>query len=262
MNFLALQDKDQIESHFRKNTDLNLYQIGDLDDFFWKFTEWYAAEEDGEIKQIILIYKGTNLPVMIALCDKNENIMKELLTNLEPGLPEKFYSHLSKGLAEVLQDNYNLEKHGTYLKMSLQKNDLVLFDEDPAVRRLEVADIEQIKNFYEESYPDNWFDKRMLESRKYFGYFINEKLAGIAGIHVYSGKYKVAVLGNITTDPVHRGRSICTILTSVLCVDLFETVHNIGLNVHIDNAAAIRSYEKLGFKITGEYEEYMFKKKF
>ncbi|MDZ4711065.1 MAG: GNAT family N-acetyltransferase [bacterium] len=262
MNLLALQDKDQIELHFRKNTDLNLYQLGDLDDFFWKFTDWQAAEEDGEIKQIILIYKGTDLPVMIALCDKNENIMRELLINLEPRLPEKFYSHLSKGLAEVLRGNYNFEKHGTYLKMSLQKNDLVLFAENPAVRRLEVTDIEQIKKFYEESYPDNWFDKRMLESGKYFGYFINDKLAGIAGIHVYSGKYKVAVLGNITTDPVHRGRSICTNLTSALCADLFETVDNIGLNVHSENTAAIKSYGMVGFKITGEYEEYMFKKKF
>ena len=68
-------------------------------------------------------------------------------------------------------------------------------------------DIEIIIGLYEESYPDNFFDKRMLETGKYFGYFENGKLIGIAGIHVYSAKYKVATLGNITIDPSQRGKA-------------------------------------------------------
>ena len=94
---------------------------------------------------------------------------------------------------------------------------------------------------------------------KYFGYFNEEsgKLAGISGIHVYSPVYKVAVLGNITTNPEFRGRSICRKTTTALCKDLFESVDIIGLNVSKENYAAIKSYENIGFKITGEYEEYM-----
>ncbi|MCY7360679.1 MAG: hypothetical protein LH629_01215 [Ignavibacteria bacterium] len=68
------------------------------------------------------------------------------------------------------------------------------------------------------------------------------------------------MLGNITTDPEFRGQSVCKKVTSVLCKDLFETVDVIGLNVHSDNSAAIKSYENIGFKITYYYEEIMFEK--
>ena len=67
-------------------------------------------------------------------------------------------------------------------------------------RRLGESDIIQIKDLYDRSYPENFFDRRMLGTGKYFGYFEDGKLIAIAGIHVYSEKYRVAALGNITTD--------------------------------------------------------------
>ncbi|MBI4801807.1 MAG: hypothetical protein HY796_04710 [Elusimicrobia bacterium] len=33
-----LHDKAKIESFLRKNTRLNIYGLGDLDDFFWEHT--------------------------------------------------------------------------------------------------------------------------------------------------------------------------------------------------------------------------------
>lgn len=261
MKVTKLRNKKIIETHFRKNTDLNLYQIGDLDDFFWDYTDWYALSEGDKLNQIILIYTGTELPVMIALCDNEPDEMKLLLDKIKSDLPKKFYSHLSEGLAEVLEKTYSYTRHGTYLKMSLRKENLNCIQENNNIKRLIVSDLDLAKNFYSESYSDNWFDKRMLETGKYFGYFAEGEIMGISGIHVYSSLYKVAVLGNITTHPTHRGKSICTKLTSVLCKDLFKTVDKIGLNVHSENKAAIRSYEKVGFKITGKYEEYMFEGK-
>ncbi|HMS66101.1 MAG TPA: GNAT family N-acetyltransferase [Ignavibacteria bacterium] len=259
-----ISDKKLIENHFRKNTDLNLYQLGDLDEFFWKFTEWFGLYEENEIKQIVLIYKGTDLAVIIALCDNGLEEMKYLIEKIKMNLPDKFYSHLSKGLAETLSDKYELTSHGTYLKMTLDKERFLNNHEikDKNVRRLKVSELNDIQEIYKRSYPGNWFDKRMLETGKYFGYFneANGKLAGVSGIHVYSPLYKVAVLGNITTDPEFRGLQICRKTTSALCWDLFETVDNIGLNVNKENTAAIQSYKNVGFEITGEYEEYMAEK--
>jgi len=261
MTVSRLTDKKIIEFHFRKNTDLNLYQIGDLDDFFWDYTDWYALSEGDRIKQIILLYSGTGLPVMIALCDKDFSEMKLLLDEIKRDMPKKFYSHLSAGLVDVLKTTYNFTDFGTFLKMSLIKENLNCKNENNNIKRLSISDLDLVKKFYSESYPDNWFDKRMLETGKYFGYFNRNEILGISGIHVYSLLYRVAVLGNITTHPIHRGKSICTELTSVLCDDLFKTVNKIGLNVNSVNKAAIKSYEKVGFKITGEYKEYMFERK-
>jgi len=261
MTISRLRDKKIIELHFRKNTDLNLYQIGDLDDFFWEYTEWYALSEGDKLKQIILLYSGTDLPVMIALYDNEPEEMKLLLDKIKTDLPRRFYSHLSDGLVDVLRKMYYCSGNGIYLKMSLRKEDLNFMENNKSVKRLTISELSHVKIFYNESYPDNWFDKRMLETGKYFGYFIEGEIAGISGIHVYSPLYRVAVLGNITTHPIHRGKSICTKLTSILCKDLFRTIDKIGLNVHSDNKAAIKSYEKVGFKITGKYEEYMIERK-
>ncbi|MEO6694150.1 MAG: GNAT family N-acetyltransferase [Ignavibacteria bacterium] len=261
MTVSKIIEKDLIEKHFRKNTDLNLYQIGDLDIFFWKNTDWYSLRDKDEIKQIILIYKGTGVPVMIALYDKNPEEMKTLLEKIIDDLPDKFYSHLSEELFKVLLNAYSYTDHGVYLKMSLRKNNFLFRQKNVNVKRLATSDLELIKEFYKASYPDNWFDKRMLETGKYFGYFIEGEIAGISGIHVYSPIYKVAVLGNITTHPGFRGRSICTEVTSVLCEDLFETVDVIGLNVHSENKSAIRCYEKSGFEIIAKYGEFMFEKR-
>jgi ribosomal protein S18 acetylase RimI-like enzyme len=263
MNIIEISDREILETHFRKNTALNLYQLGDLDDFFFKFTEWYGLENGGDISHVVLIYKGTELPVLLALCEKGSDEMKILINEIKNRLPCKFYSHLSPGLRDALSADYECSFHGRHLKMTLDKGNFLKPGQDKSVRRLNAGDLEMMIEFYNHSYPGNWFDKRMLETGKYFGYFDTDskKLLGISGIHVYSAKYRIAALGNISTDPGYRGRSICTIVTAALCDDLFLTVDSIGLNVIDNNTPAIRSYEKIGFRVCNEYDEYMFEKK-
>ena len=131
--------------------------------------------------------------------------------------------------------------------------------DDNSIRRLNADDTKMIEAFYAAAYPDNWFDKRMLDTNKYFGYFLDELLVGIAGIHVYSEEYKVAALGNIATLPKHRGNKIGQKLTSKLCHDLQKSIKHIGLNVKSDNIAAIKCYQNIGFEIVGSYDELFIK---
>src|SRR5664280_357173 len=82
---------------------------------------------------------------------------------------------------------------------------------DKNIRKLSIEDLAIIKELYSVSYPQNWFDSRMLETNKYYGYFINYKLVGVSGIHVFSEEYKVAALGNIATHPDYRGQQLSLI---------------------------------------------------
>ena len=257
MNITTIEDKSLIEKHFRKNTDLNIYSIGDLDDFFWKYTKWYAIGPENDPEQIVLLYKGTDLSTFLAITDEKIELMYLLIETIKNRLPGKIYCHLSKGLVKAFGENHSLTNHGTYFKMSLKNKNLLLKENNENIRRMNPNDIEIIIGLYEESYPDNFFDKRMLETGKYFGYFENGKLIGIAGIHVYSAKYKVATLGNITISPSQRGKAICQKLTSALCEDLLLSVDNIGLNVSIKNLSAVNCYKKIGFEVISEYEEYL-----
>jgi GNAT superfamily N-acetyltransferase len=252
-----LTDKTIIESFLRSNTALHLYELGDLGDFFFPYTTWYGQEINGEIKAIALLYKGTELPVLLALAEPDSGSIKELLNDITGLLPDKFYCHLSPGLDQTLPQHFKLEPHGRHLKMALVRpKELNNIDTAGAVQ-LGVPDKAEILEFYASAYPGNWFDSRMLETGQYFGIRQGGHLVSIAGIHVYSPKYKAAALGNIATLPELRGQGLGTKVTAALCTNLLKAADVIGLNVLAENAGAVRCYRKLGFETCGEYGEFM-----
>lgn len=256
MNIHILHNKPEILGFLMKSPELQVYSIGDLDDFFWPKTIWYALKEGNEIKSIVLLYVGMSTPTLLAIYDKDFESTQQLLKGIKSFLPTKFYAHLSPNLLDIFGKQNTIESYGPHYKMALKKTPPVIIDEN--IKRLNVNDIQSIFEFYTSSYPDNWFDKRMLETQKYFGYFIDDRLVGIAGIHVYSKEYRVAALGNIATHPNYRGRQIGYKLTSHLCLDIMQDTSHIGLNVKSDNIAAISCYRKVGFEIVGNYDECLF----
>ena len=253
MRLISLHNKEEIERRLRRNTFLHLYSIGDLDDFFWEYTTWYAAAEQDEPP--VLLYSGGDLPVLLALSDEPFNGSRELLQLVSPLLPRRFYAHLSEGLIDVLSDEYKIDLHGAHYKMGLIKPELLdKFDASEAIQ-LQKSDVDELETLYKVSYPGNWFDARMLETGYYYGIRREGKLISAAGLHVYSPVYKAAALGNITTHPRWRGQGLGTRVSARLCRELLQTVEHIGLNVKADNRAAIASYKKLGFEKIASYQE-------
>jgi len=256
----VLHNKSNIHSFLKKSAELQIYLIGDLDDFYWRKTTWYGFVEKNKILSVALLYSGMEMPTLLSFYDKNPDYSYKLLVSIKPILPERFYAHLSPGLTSAFGTENIMENYGLHYKMVLRKipSDI----NDPCIRRLSSADLQIIQDFYSIAYPHNWFDRRMLATKKYFGYFRDGKLAGISGIHVYSKKYNVAALGNIATHPDFRGQQIGFKLTSKLCFNLSEKISLIGLNVRSDNEFALKCYHKTGFEIVGEYEECLIKNPF
>jgi len=254
MSTICLHDKSRIEAFLRKNVFLHIYSIGDLDDFFWPYTIWYGWEESGEIQAVALLYTASPDPTLLAISEK-QDVMWELVWSIFHILPERFYAHLSPAVAEAAELQCKIKSYGKHYKMGL-KNKSLLYDVDCSqVVHLTENDLDEILVLYKEGYPNNWFDAKMLQTRQYFGLRIKNRLVSVAGIHVYSEKYKVAALGNVVTHPDYRGKGFGKAITSRLCQSLAEHVDNIGLNVKADNTAAIAMYRKLGFEIVGEYFE-------
>jgi RimJ/RimL family protein N-acetyltransferase len=253
---ITLHDKSEIESFLQKNVFLHLYSLGDLDDFFWNYTTWYGSKEKEEIKVIILLYMGLSLPILLALADDIEP-MKELLQSIVHLLPPRFYAHLSPGLEEVLQAQFQLRPHGEHYKMALKHKSMLKDVDTSTVVRLSMDDLEDILKLYQVSYPGNWFDPRMLETNQYFGIKEENGLLSIAGVHVYSKQFNVAALGNIATHPDYRGHGLGKAVTARLCQSLSEDIDHIGLNVKTDNEGTIALYKKLGFEVVCSYGEFM-----
>jgi len=253
---LILHDKQEIEAFLRRDLLLHIYSLGDLDDFFWNNTIWYAAKQNGQIQAVILFYIGQPPPVLLALSDDIAT-MQDLLQSILPLLPNRFYAHFSPGLEEMLAAQYHVQSYGAHYKMGLVDQSKLATVDTSQVIHLSGEQLEEVAAFYRASYPGNWFDPRMLETNQYFGIRGDEGLLSVAGIHVYSAEYKVAALGNIATRPDYRGRRLGQAVTARLCQALAETVDHIALNVRTDNRPAIALYEKLGFEITHTYGEYM-----
>jgi predicted GNAT family acetyltransferase len=96
----------------------------------------------------------------------------------------------------------------------------------------------------------------MLETGLYRGIRRGGRLVSVAGVHVYSPRFLVAALGNITTHPDWRGHGFATLVSAALCQALGQAgVAHIGLNVRADNEAAIHCYKKLGFECAADYGE-------
>lgn len=257
MRTVCLHEKQKIREFLQKNAHLHIYTLGDLDDFFWPYTTWYALMENQEIVQLVLVYCASSLPVLLAFSDDEKSAeMQLLLRSIVSFLPKRFYAHLQQPAIESLAQDYHLQSHGVHYKMALLRPDRIEDVDISRVNPLTGADLSDIEALYRVSYPENWFDARMLETGHYYGIWDGAHLVSIAGVHVYSREYDVAALGNITTHPAYRGQQLATRVSAGLCAALLRTVKIIGLNVHAENNAAISCYSRLGFERIGVYEEF------
>jgi GNAT superfamily N-acetyltransferase len=257
MKAVCLHDKSTIETFLRGNAFLNIYGLGDLDDFFWPDTTWYALTDSAGVQAIALIYTGGSMPCFHALAEGDKVIYtEELLRCLIPILPRSFDAHLSLGLESILAEHYALRPHGRHYKMALTDKSLLSNVDTSGVEGLSMSHLSEIISLLEKAYPGNFFEPRMLETKQYYGIRQLGKLVSAAGVHVYSRRYKVAALGNITTHPDYRGRGYGTIVTARVCQSLLRDIDHIGLNVKADNISAIKCYERLGFEVVGSYGEF------
>src|SRR5688500_18741929 len=118
---IRLSDRGAIEARLRRDVDLNLYSIGDLDDFFWPRTAWYGLCEGAELREIALVYAAVDHPTVLALTRPGEpHAMRALLVALAPALPARFSARMSPGVAGALSPWFRAASHGEHEKMALR----------------------------------------------------------------------------------------------------------------------------------------------
>jgi ribosomal protein S18 acetylase RimI-like enzyme len=203
------------------------------------------------------VYDEPEPPVLIALPAEPRTEMAALLESLLRELPPRLYVHTGLDMLPVLGLRYEAGAAEPHLKMSLADPGR-LEDEVEGVVVLPVAARAEVEAFYGGAYPGTWFAPRMLETNRYVGVRDERGLACVAGVHVWSPRWRVAALGNVATRPDVRGRGLARRTCSALCRRLLaDGIDTIALNVRADNAPAIRAYRRLGFETAAEYVEVM-----
>ncbi len=255
MEIQIITDRSALEKYFRRNLPLHLYSLGDLDDFYWPLTTVYGTKDEDGLKNITPIYRGDDLPVLLAF----GSLDLDYLEQLQSLLPDRFYAHFGPGLENHFSNTWQIRAFGDHYKMALVDSNLINHANTQNTFQLTETDLPEINQLYQESYPDNAFDPRMLLTGQYIGIRHQGRLVSTAGIHVYSAFFRVAALGNITTHPEYQQRGFGRAITARLCQHLAATVDFIGLNVKCDNQPALSLYQSLGFRISSEYGEFSFK---
>ncbi len=248
-------DRELLQRHFQKDPVLFAYHLGDLDDFFFDHCRFAVLRDaGGEVEEALLIYEALTNPTVLALGLSDR--CRELIEDVADVLPDRFYCHFGRGASEIFEEQFRIQPLGQHFKMKLTTPTLPDgLDTNPNIKRLSGLYISELLHLYEAAYPDNYFDERMLETNKYFGYFNGHRLLAAAGVHVYSDAYNIAVLGNIATLPEQCGNGLGTMVTGRLVQELAGEGRLVCLNVNASNVAARRCYEKLGFVRTHEYSE-------
>lgn len=254
MKTICIHDRSQLEAFFRQDPFRNVFYLGDLDDSSWPNTTWYGLIEGDQLQAVALLYSGLSSPAF--LCTQNERNVsqqRQLLESLLPLLPNRFDSFLGCDLDDILSRQYEIDSHGLHRRMGLIIPNHLPQQNDPRVALLSKADLPEVSALFDEGYPGNWFEPKVLDTNQYVGLRVDGALVSVAGVHVYSPVYRVAALGNIVTHPDYRGKGYGRTITGQLCRRLLSTVDHIGLNVKADNNAALACYASLGFEIIDSY---------
>ena len=105
---VRLHNKAAIETLLRQEVYLQVYGIGDLDDFFWPYTTWYAESSLAESSPIALVYTGMPLPTLLIFSARTQEA-SHLLASIAHLLPQHFHAHLSTGLEAALLKTHRLD---------------------------------------------------------------------------------------------------------------------------------------------------------
>ncbi len=127
----------------------------------------------------------------------------------------------------------------------------------PAIRRLTYADLPQVIAIERRAFPTPWsLAMFVLELSKSSGTclaaLVDDRIVGYVVCSRYADVWHVM---NVAVDPDHRRRGVALALLEQLLTDVGEDA-SLTLEVRRTNHAAMRLYERLGFKTAGVRRRY------
>ncbi len=279
MKVVTLHEPDRIRRFLLTDRFFADYARGDLDPEHFQFTEWFGAEEAGELHALVMLYNDLTPPIFFAtgeargielILDQVVRLPQISLSIREEHLPivEKYYrvelvpmlkmALLPEDFKPVnalpgvaLSAAKSRWPQSEILRRFAAQNDtgeLVELRETFAMTKLDVSHKPLLEELYSHGGGDA-FRQRSLELGVFYGVFDGERLVSVAGTHIVSDNERIAALGNVMTHPDYRGRGLATVATSAVCEELLSRgIEMIGLSVSRSNEAAICVYENIGFK--------------
>jgi ribosomal protein S18 acetylase RimI-like enzyme len=229
------------------------YALADLAPGFFEHCEWHGCH--APTPAVILLYRAFEIPVLVTVgpAPAIARLLEEI------GAEPEMYLSVRPEVLPLIKARYDVSAETPMWRMVLDPAALAA-DAPMAAARLTTADLPALQQLYADGQatgeaPD-FFSPEMVEQGIFFGVREGAALVAAAGTHLYTVAESVGTVGNVYTRPDRRGRGLAGQVTQRVTAELAQLgLRTIVLNVAQSNTAAIRVYERLGFRrYTGFYE--------
>jgi RimJ/RimL family protein N-acetyltransferase len=239
----AVTDRDLIATFLRTDRLYAAYPLGDLEGPGRRRVAWgMSFDAAGRPTALAMHHEGL-VPQPLFLMGEVDGCRAILAGVLKP---RDAYFQTSAVHEAAIRELYELEPPMAMLRMAVDRRSFIPFA-GPA-ERLGSADIEELNRLYQLGFRSG-FPASVLEEGVYYGVRVRGRVVAAAGTHVVSPRERIAVVGNVMTQPEFRGHDFAKMVTSAVTAELLARVTDVTLNVHADNAPAIAAYSRLGYGV-------------
>lgn len=245
-----LSNYTEVLSRLKARNSYAIPALAYLEPRYLPFVQWYLATAGSTESEALCLYlSGTHGSTVYTM---GNSVGLEHIFNAHKG-PRTPYLIYEAHHVETLGKYYLLQKRQRLVRMVVNRESFRPAPTDHAVP-LKPENNVDVSNLYR-SEGGGWFSRQYLAEGVYYGIWQDGILVSVAGTQSISKTYGTAMVANVLTDPAYRGRGYATECTSAVTARLIEICSTVGLNVEVDNAPAIKVYEKLGYRLTDHLEE-------
>lgn len=238
-------DRDEIRRRLQADRVWSIYALADLDADLFPFCQWWICGDGG----LALQFSGISILPIFVMGSYSE--VRRLLEDLPA---ERGYLNLRDDHLSAAEGLYQYESPHRMRRMVIESlrprtnAETVVLGPDNA---------DEVQALYATGDGGGVaFGPFQLTTGFFRGVRVHGELVAVAGVHVVSRAEGVAGVGNVFTRPDVRGHGLAQVTTSAVVAALFDAgIATIGLNVELGNDAAIKAYERLGFRGAFEYWE-------
>lgn len=245
----ATTDRDVIRSFLERDRLYAAYALADLEERERGRARWGIARAGGEVVSLVLEYGGPS-PQPLFIAGRDDGIEAILRDVIKP--PITYLAYLPAS-ARAVEARYQVEPGPAMVRMWL---DRTMFRPafDPGVEPLSAQDVGELNRLYRLGF-GSWLPPQAIAEGVYYGIRVHGRLVAAAGTHVIGRTARLAVVGNVLTQPEFRGRGYAQATTAAVTARLLEFCDHVVLNVRSDNPPALNAYRRLGYAEHVRFEE-------
>jgi len=225
-----------------KDPAANVLPLGDLYAPLFKVSDIYSAIVGNSVVGICSVYRAYGTPSLV-LGTAMPEVKRTLIQKALNEISKDFISLCSSDDASLLSE-YSTVLHSHLEQQMISDSPKRVEHRKVNVLKVGKNELEWLNKFYVEHHAEAWTPIQ-FKAGPYYCIKHDGTIVSAAGVHLVTPE--IAQLGNIITDEAYRNRGYGTECTAALAIDLASKGRMISLFVRVDNAPAIRMYEKLGF---------------